>query len=55
MILSHEMLQERTPPDARILKIREYEDRLAQIQNAVKVSDKTVPHSTMAAVVITGR
>jgi hypothetical protein len=29
--------QAKTPPDARILKIREYEDRLAKIQNAVKV------------------
>ena len=30
-------IQVKTPPDARILKIREYEDRLAKIQDAVKV------------------
>lgn len=30
-------MQARTPPDARILKLREAEDRLARIQNAVKV------------------
>eukprot|EP00878_Enallax_costatus_P047174 GHUV01057599.1.p1 GENE.GHUV01057599.1~~GHUV01057599.1.p1 ORF type:complete len:192 (+),score=62.84 GHUV01057599.1:363-938(+) len=30
----------KTPPDARILKIREYEDRLAKIQDAVKEDSK---------------
>eukprot|EP00879_Flechtneria_rotunda_P009484 GHRR01009927.1.p1 GENE.GHRR01009927.1~~GHRR01009927.1.p1 ORF type:complete len:385 (+),score=156.30 GHRR01009927.1:124-1278(+) len=30
----------KTPPDARILKIRDYEDRLARIQNAVREDSK---------------
>jgi hypothetical protein len=36
-------LQKKPPPDARITKIREYEDRMQQMQQAAKVGWRIQP------------